>query len=110
MHLHSYQRHQTRNRQENKPKKFLPPLFRYLDKRVFIQLKGGGRNVSGVVLGFDNFQNISLGSAVDETTLGVKVEMGDIVRLENRSKITWLFSSHFNLGFLGIVCLPFSQL
>jgi small nuclear ribonucleoprotein (snRNP)-like protein len=60
--------------------KFLPPLYSYLDKRIFIQLKGNSRKISGTFAGFDMFQNVALTSAVDESDVGVKVDVGDIVR------------------------------
>ncbi|KIM20161.1 hypothetical protein M408DRAFT_332521 [Serendipita vermifera MAFF 305830] len=66
---------------EPKEKKYVPPLFEYLDKTVFIQLKTGGGKISGIFEGFDSFQNIILGQATDESQVGVKNEMiGRVVR------------------------------
>ena len=67
-------------RDAEKQQKFLPPLYGYLDNRVFIQLKGNSGKISGTFVGFDMFQNVALANAVDESQVGVKVDVGDIVR------------------------------
>jgi small nuclear ribonucleoprotein (snRNP)-like protein len=83
--MQSYQ-HQVRRRQlaprESKEKeKYVPPLYKYLDKTVFIQIKNGGGNVSGTSEGLDAFQNLILANAVNESQVGVKEEMiGRVVR------------------------------
>ena len=83
--MQSYQ-HQVRRRKlaprESKDKeKYVPPLYQYLDKTVFIQIKNGGGKVSGTFEGFDTFQNLILANAVNESQAGVKEEMiGRVVR------------------------------
>jgi small nuclear ribonucleoprotein (snRNP)-like protein len=82
--MQSYQ-HQVRRRnlaKESKEKeKYVPPLYKYLDKTVFIQIKNGGGKVSGTFEGFDVFQNLILANAVNESQVGVKEEMiGRVVR------------------------------
>ena len=76
---------QVRRRQpaprEAKEKQYALPLYEYLNKKVFIQLKNGGGKVSGTFEGFDYFQNLIIGHATNESQVGIKEEMtGYIVR------------------------------
>lgn len=82
--MQSYQ-HQVRRRKlaprKSKEEKYVPPLYKYLDKTVFIQIKNSGGKVSGTFEGFDTFQNLILANAVNESQAGVKEEMiGRVVR------------------------------
>lgn len=49
-----------------------------MDKRLFIQVQGG-RKVSGILRGFDIFLNIVLDEALEETTPGQKLSIGQVV-------------------------------
>lgn len=82
--MHPYQ-HQVRRRpfapKVSQDKKYVPPLYDYLDKKVFIQLKSGGGKVSGTFEGFDTFHNLIIGQATNESQVGIKEEMiGRVVR------------------------------
>jgi small nuclear ribonucleoprotein G len=78
------QRDQVRHRPHapngTQKQKILPPLYDYLDKHVFVELKNGGGKVSGILTGFDVFQNLAIGDSLDESRVGVKTQMGEIVR------------------------------
>lgn len=49
------------------PRRDLPNLQDFMEKRVMVKLQGG-RSVSGVLRGVDNYMSIVLHEAVDETT------------------------------------------
>ncbi|KAF4963836.1 hypothetical protein FSARC_8196 [Fusarium sarcochroum] len=53
-------------------------LFRYLDKRLFVQLNGS-RKVIGILRGYDVFLNIVMDEAVEEKDNGEKVRIGMVV-------------------------------
>ncbi|KAI9669357.1 MAG: hypothetical protein M1831_000393 [Alyxoria varia] len=70
-----------------------PELKKYLDKKLLVQLNGG-RNVIGVLRGYDVFLNIVLDEAVEEKAdktvvrLGMAVIRGNsVVMLEARERI-----------------------
>lgn len=98
----NYQVRRRRAKQEHAEKpKTLPPLYEYLNKHVFIHLMSGGRKVSGTVMGFDAFQNLVLGSAIDESTAGEKLELSEIVRCVPEGRNPFHTLCFFGLG---IVC------
>lgn len=51
----------------------------YLEKNVSLQLNKG-RKVSGVLRGYDQFMNLVLGNALEETTGNQKNNIGTVVR------------------------------
>ncbi|BFZ63569.1 Serine/threonine-protein kinase smg1 [Saitoella coloradoensis] len=55
-----------------------PELKKYMDKRLFVQLNGT-RKVVGVLRGYDVFLNIVLDDAVEETSDGGKINIGQVV-------------------------------
>ncbi|KAF5712058.1 small nuclear ribonucleoprotein G [Fusarium globosum] len=61
-------------------KKASRSLFRYLDKRLFVQLNGS-RKVIGILRGYDRqvFLNIVLDEAVEEKDGGEKERIGMVV-------------------------------
>ncbi|CVK83604.1 hypothetical protein LB506_001036 [Fusarium annulatum] len=59
-------------------KKASRSLFRYLDKRLFVQLNGS-RKVIGILRGYDVFLNIVLDEAVEEKDGGEKERIGMVV-------------------------------
>lgn len=84
--------------------KVLPPMHAYLDKHILVILSTGASSaptpapaqtkdakqpaahppkLSGVLRGFDMYNNLVLENAVDESYPGIKTELGEIVR--------WLF-------------------
>ncbi|CCA74838.1 hypothetical protein PIIN_08807 [Serendipita indica DSM 11827] len=88
MHRSYYNRFPVRRRDHaskdtERPKKFLPPMYDYLDKPVFVQLKNNGGSFSGTLTGFDVFQNLVLANSTDEShhKLGAKVPMGEIASM-----------------------------
>ena len=70
---HHYGRHQRDKKESD-----LPPMFQFMDKRLFIQLQGG-RRVSGTLRGFDIFLNLVIDEAVEESTPGQKHNIGQVV-------------------------------
>ncbi|SRR5258706_7347080 len=76
--------------------KVLPPMHTYLDKHTLVILSKGASSaqtgdvkqsesahplkLSGVLRGFDMYNNLVLEDAVDESHPGVKTELGEIVR------------------------------
>lgn len=67
------------------PKAGLPNLNHFMEKRVMVKLQGG-RSVSGILRGVDQFMSVVLYDAVDETknsAIGadedVKMSMGTTV-------------------------------
>jgi small nuclear ribonucleoprotein (snRNP)-like protein len=68
-------------RESKEKEAYVPPLYKYLDKTVFIQIKNGGGKVSGTFEGFDTFQNLIIANGVNGSEVGVKEQMiGRIVR------------------------------
>jgi small nuclear ribonucleoprotein G len=53
-------------------------MFRYMDKRLFIQLNGS-RKVTGVLRGYDPFMNIVLDNAFEEVSASERHSIGMIV-------------------------------
>jgi len=49
-----------------------------MDKKLFIHLQGG-RNVSGVLRGYDLFLNLVIDDAMEESTPGQKHPIGTVV-------------------------------
>ncbi|PVF98436.1 hypothetical protein CPB86DRAFT_784879 [Serendipita vermifera] len=72
-------RRRSQPQKDTQKQKILPPLYDYLDKHVFVELKNGGGKVSGILTGFDVFQNLAIGDSLDESQVGAKVQMGEIV-------------------------------
>ncbi|XP_023220344.1 probable small nuclear ribonucleoprotein G [Centruroides vittatus] len=55
-----------------------PELKRYMDKKMCLKLNGG-RQVSGILRGFDPFMNLVMDEAVEETKGGEKHNIGMVV-------------------------------
>lgn len=83
---HSVRPRRFNNQGDTEKKKYVLPLYEFLNKRVFIQFKGSTLKISGTLAWFDVFQNLALASAVDESVAGAKVDIGDIVRIRSRAK------------------------
>lgn len=69
-----------------------PELRKFMGRRVSMKLNGN-RVVSGKLVGFDTFMNVTLEEAVDETTaekhdIGLIIIRGNsIVQLENLERV-----------------------
>ncbi|RSH79921.1 uncharacterized protein EHS24_009589 [Apiotrichum porosum] len=55
-----------------------PELKKFMDRRLFIHLQGG-RNVSGILRGFDMFLNLVLDQAYEEVGGGQRKPAGMVV-------------------------------
>jgi LSM domain len=85
----------------------------YLDKQILVILSKGlsfapdakgaphQLKVSGVLRGFDMFNNLILENAIDESQPGVKTEMGEIVRSCSNNEEHELLYTEFLLSFCG---------
>lgn len=84
-----------RGDKSNCQEKVLPPMTKYLDKHTLVTLFMGASSaaqtkdskqaaypikLSGVLRGFDMYNNLVLDNAVDESHPGTKTELGEIVR------------------------------
>lgn len=66
---------------QQKPQKkgpALPDLKRYMEKRVLVRLTGG-RRVTGVLTGFDQFMNLVLNDGAEEIADGTGAALGQMV-------------------------------
>lgn len=90
-----YRRRQRPQRPQRRGDDKGPPMYTLLDKPILVIFSKGVSfapdatnptnaphplKVSGVLRGFDMFNNLVLENAVDESQPGVKTEMGEIVR------------------------------
>lgn len=66
------------------PKEQGPDLKKFLGKRVSIKLNGN-RVVSGRLVGYDVFMNITLEQAVEEVSPTEKYDIGTMVRASTQS-------------------------
>ena len=70
-----------------------PELKKFMDKRINLRINGG-RQVEGVLCGFDPFMNIVLDNSIEYTKQGHQKEIGmvvvrgnSVVMLEARDRI-----------------------
>ena len=70
-----------------------PELKKFMDKRINLRINGG-RQVEGVLRGFDPFMNIVLDNSIEYTKQGHQKEIGmvvirgnSVVMLEARDRI-----------------------
>ncbi|KAI9558641.1 probable small nuclear ribonucleoprotein G [Daphnia magna] len=55
-----------------------PELKKYMDKRMSLKLNGG-RNIVGILRGFDPFMNLVIDETVEEVKDGTKNNIGMVV-------------------------------
>jgi len=55
-----------------------PELKKFMDKRIQLKLNGG-RQVEGILRGFDPFMNVVLDETVEETKQGARNAIGMVV-------------------------------
>lgn len=55
-----------------------PELKKFMDKRLCIKLNGG-RNVAGILRGFDPFMNMVVDESIEEKKDGTKKNIGMVV-------------------------------
>ncbi|XP_022342792.1 small nuclear ribonucleoprotein G-like [Crassostrea virginica] len=55
-----------------------PELKKYMEKKINLKLNGG-RQITGVLRGFDPFMNLVVDECIEETKLGEKNQIGMVV-------------------------------
>jgi len=55
-----------------------PELKKYMDKRLSLKLNGG-RNIVGILRGFDPFMNLVIDETIEETKEGNRNNIGMVV-------------------------------
>lgn len=69
---------------------------RYMDKKLSLKLNGG-RNVQGILRGFDPFMNVVVDEALEICKDGKKNEIGMVVRMRCFSRATGCSLNNFSL-------------
>jgi len=57
-----------------------PELKKYMDKRLSLKLNGG-RNIVGILRGFDPFMNLVIDETIEETKEGNRNNIGMVVSI-----------------------------
>lgn len=82
----------------------------FMDRRLFLHLQGG-RQISGVLRGYDMFLNLVVDSAFEELGGGQRKPCGMVVSITPENKASarmdgWMVGWMYEPGFqAGVVCL-----
>ncbi|XP_061171619.1 small nuclear ribonucleoprotein G-like [Saccostrea echinata] len=55
-----------------------PELKKYMEKKINLKLNGG-RQITGILRGYDPFMNLVVDECIEETKLGEKNQIGMVV-------------------------------